>query len=262
MGLRGGPDQADRGAGINGPTWLGVKATHVGRLPPSDDPPMDRTDAPATADSSTTDPNRRHTTTELRADGGKADGPWHTGPDVLEADLPTALREALSEFTDGRSIHTLGDWVDEIRRRTGGGSIAIEQLCHANSTTDHWGEVDGERHHFLCFYDAVILAALVDEPVDVRTTSPAGTVVTATAAGSDELRVDPAHAVFSFGIDPSVLAAGDGEPSLADVYAAVCPYVRAFPDRAAYEAWREQIPAETVAMRLAGATDLAAALVA
>lgn len=222
---------------------------------------MDRADAPATASSTTNDPHRRSSTTELRADGGEVDDPWHPGPDVLEADLPPALRRALSEFLDDRSILTLGDWVDEIRRRTGGGSIAIEQLCHADTATDHWGEVDGERFHFLCFYDAVILAALVDEPVDVRTTSPAGTVVTATAAGSDELRVRPEDAVFSFGIDPSVLAAGDGEPSLADVYAAVCPYVRAFPDRAAYETWREQMPAETVAMPLAGATDLAAALV-
>jgi hypothetical protein len=194
-------------------------------------------------------------------DGGKSGEPWEPSSDVLEAELPIEIREALGSFLGERSINTLKDWVSEIRQRTGGGSISIEDLCHSTSDTEHWGEVNGERYHFICFYDAVILAAMTDEPVDIRTKSPDGTVITATALGSDELRVTPEESVFSFGIDPSVLGNENGDPSLGDVYAAVCPFVKAFPSRLTYEGWRNQVPAATVALPLSGATELAAALV-
>lgn len=202
-----------------------------------------------------------HPQADLRLDGGESSEPWDPGPDVLEAELPLEIREALGSFLEDKSINTLADWVGEIRRRTGGGSISIDELCHSSTDTEHWGDVDGERYHFLCFYDAVILAAMTDEPVDIRTESPDGTVITAAAVGSDELRVTPEESVFSFGVDPSVLGNEKGDPSLGDVYAAVCPFVRAFPNRSAYKEWRNQVPAATVALPLSGATELAAALV-
>ena len=141
------------------------------------------------------------------------------------------------------------------------GAIAIEELCHIETETGHWGVLDGDRYHFACFYDAVILAAMVDEPVEIRTESPAGKVITARADGSTGLTVSPSDAVFSFGIDDTVASTGD-VPTLEDGYAAICPYVKAFPDPESYERWDGTVPALTVAMPLAGATDLAAALVA
>jgi hypothetical protein len=158
-------------------------------------------------------------------------------------------------------VETLGEWATELRRRVGsGGSIDVEELCLTDERTGHWGTVDGERYDFACFYDAVILAALADRPVDIRTESPGGTVVEARAAGSDELTVTPEGAVFSFGIEETVAPpSGDG-PTLERGYAAVCPYVRAFPDADTYDGWAERVPAATVAMPLAGATDLAAEL--
>jgi hypothetical protein len=186
---------------------------------------------------------------------------WITAEPVLDADFPSDVQTRLGQLLGDESVETLSDWIVEIRQLTGGGAIAVEDLCHSNTETSHWGEMAGERYYFLCFYDAVILAALADEPVDIRTESPGGETIRAKAAGTADLTVTPEEAVFSFGIDNSVKLPADGDPSPADVYAAVCPYVRAFPDGDAYEEWSNRVSAATVAMPLEGATELAAALI-
>lgn len=184
------------------------------------------------------------------------------GLDQLEQPLPSDLQSALGGFLGRESVGTLAEWATEIRQRTGGGSLTVGQLCHADEETDHWGDVDGERFHFQCFYDAVILAALADRPVDIHTMSPAGTVIEARAVGSEELSVMPENAVFSLGIALDAHKQSGGNPTIADSYAAVCPYVKAFPDRDAYKAWADEVPAATVATPLAGATAFARALTA
>jgi hypothetical protein len=189
-------------------------------------------------------------------------GRWLDGPDVLDVELPVDLQSALGQFVGTESIDTLGEWTAEIRRLTGGGSIAVEELCHAGAETDHWGEVGDERYYFQCFYDAIILAAIEERSVDIHTVSPDGSAIEARAVGSDELSVTPEDAVFSLGIDENAGDRSGGDPTLEDGYAAICPYVRAFPDREAYERWANEVPAATVALPLAGATDVAGALVA
>lgn len=184
-----------------------------------------------------------------------------TDSPVLEAPLPDDVQTLLGRLLGEDPVETLGAWVTAVRRRTGGGSITIEELCQTETETTHWGEYDDETYYFRCFYDAVILAALVDDPVDIRTESPDGTVIEATAAGTDKLQVSPADAVFSFGVDESVHPPTEEGPSNADVYAAVCPYVQAFPNVAAYMRWADSAQAATVALPLEGATDVAAGLV-
>lgn len=184
-----------------------------------------------------------------------------TDASALDAELPRELGSALGRFLGTGSVETLREWALEVRTRTGGGSITIDELCLTDGETDHWGRVDGERYGFACFYDAVILAALSDRPVDIRTRSPVGTVIEARAVGTDELTVRPEEAVFSFGIDETVEPPSEDGPTLERGYAAICPYVEAFPTPAAYEEWARDVPAATVAMPLAGATDLAAELV-
>jgi hypothetical protein len=175
--------------------------------------------------------------------------------------LPADLQSALGRFVGTESVRTLYEWVTEVREQTGGGSMSLEALCHSNDSTDHWGEIDGERYHFVCFYDAVIMAAIADEPVDIHTKSPGGAVIEARSLGGADLTVSPESAVFSFGIATDVITAADG-PTVQDGYEAVCPYVKAFPDREAYEEWAERVDAATVAMPLAGATEIASALAA
>ncbi|NHN41286.1 alkylmercury lyase [Halorubellus sp. JP-L1] len=195
-----------------------------------------------------------------RGNGGVPDD-WLDGPDVLDAELPADLRASLGRFVGRASVDTLGEWAMHVRRITPGRSIAVEQLCHADAETEHWGTAGGERYHFQCFYDAVVLAAIEDHPVDVHTESPGGGVVEARAVGSESLSVSPESAVFSFGIANDARERSGGEPTLEDGYAAICPYVKAFPDYDAYERWADHVPAATVALPLSGATDVANALV-
>jgi hypothetical protein len=197
----------------------------------------------------------------LETDAEPTTGRWLADDHALDAELPEEVGTALGRILGEESVGTLDEWLTEVRRRVGGGSIAVADLCHADEETGHWGEMDGETYHFQCFYDAVVLSALAESPVDIRTESPDGTVIEATATGTTDLTMTPESAVFSFGVAESVDPPADGEPTHADVYAAVCPYVRAFPDVDAYEEWAETVPAVTVAMPLAGATEVAEKLV-
>lgn len=190
----------------------------------------------------------------------RGDAHWLDGPAPLEQPLPSDLQSVLGRFLGGDSVETLAEWASEIRQRTGGGSINVDQLCHTDEETAHWGDVGGERFHFQCFYDAVILAALEDRAVDVHTVSPEGAVVEARAVGSEELSVTPETAVFSLGIALDAHERSDGNPTLQDSYAAVCPYIKAFPDRDAYKVWADEVPGATVATSLSGATAFARAL--
>lgn len=211
---------------------------------------------------SDTDPERSPVDAPIVEKGGEPTGArWLTDTPVLEAELPEDVQRQLGRLLGGAPVETLGEWVGAVRRHTGGGPISNEQLCHVSRETPHWGELGGTRYHFRCFFDAVILSALVDEPVDVRTESPDGAVVLAEAVGTDALDVSPETAVFSFGVDEAVTPPDSDGPSAVDVYAAVCPYVRAFPHPDAYHRWAAAVPAATVAMPLSGGTDVAAALV-
>jgi hypothetical protein len=94
----------------------------------------------------------------------------------------------------------------------------------------------------------------------VHTVSPEGAVVEARAVGTEELSVTPQTAVFSLGIAVDAHEQSGGNPTLQDSYAAICPYVKAFPDRDAYKAWADEVAAATVATPLSGATAFARAL--
>lgn len=187
--------------------------------------------------------------------------PQETTAPNSDTPLPEALRRALGEFLGDEAVDTLGEWADECRRRTGGGAITAEDLCYADGETSHWGTLAGERHYFQCFYDAVVLSALVDEPVEIHTEGPDGTTIRIHADGTDEVSVTPETTVFSFGIESEIDRPADLDPTIEDVYAAVCPYVRAFPDREAYENWADTVPAVTVALPPDETTALAERLV-
>jgi hypothetical protein len=184
---------------------------------------------------------------------------WIGDAAPLTTPLPDDVRTAMERFLGDASVVTLEDWVAELRRRVGG-AIDVEQLCHADGRTEHWGELDGTRYHFRCFYDAVALAELASRPVEIHTTSPDGTGIDARATGDGELTATPSTAVVSFGIAPDASPAG--KPTLEDAYDAICPTVRAFPTRAAYERWAARTTAATVGLPLSAATGVATGLVA
>lgn len=182
------------------------------------------------------------------------------GDQTLETPLPDPVQRAFGGLLGQDSVETLGETIGALRQQVDGGTIDVADLCHADEETPHQGQLAGETHHFICFYDAVVLSALVDEPVDIRTESPDGAVLNGRAVGTAELSVTPEDAVFSFGVAPDA-GNSDGELTPADLYGAVCPYVKPFPDPASYRKWAASIDVPTVAVPLSGATELAAALV-
>lgn len=165
----------------------------------------------------------------------------------------------MTEFLGSEDVATLGDWVAAIRALAGGG-VDASQLCHTDEQTPHRAERGGETYYFQCFYDAVALAHIRDERVGIRTESPRGSVVRATASGSS-LETTPGDAVVSFGVARDATAAGD-EPTIGEMYGAICPYVTAFPGPEAYESWADEVGAETVAFPLSAGMPVAGALVA
>lgn len=195
--------------------------------------------------------------TPLGDENRKESERWLGGADVLDAELPTAFRAEMSQFLSNE-VATLGEWVAALREANGG-AIDAEMLCHAESQTSHRATLNGETYHFQCFYDAVALARLREGAVDIRTESPDGAVVEAHSDGH-EIDPTPDTAVVSFGIERSAATAGD-EPTIGETYGAICPYVKAFPDREAYASWADGVDAETVAIPLAEGVPVAGRLV-
>jgi alkylmercury lyase len=190
---------------------------------------------------------------EQRAGTTTNTGHWLDDPDDT---LPEPLQRTMGAFLGAGRVETLADGAAAIRAATGGGSFDVEDLCHADGSTGHRATVDGETYEFQCFYDAVVLAEVADSPADIRTAAPDGTVVEAHADGDGGLVPTLEGATMSFGVADDA-PAGEGTPTLAETYGAICPYVKAFPDRAAYEGWAAGVPAATVGLPLADATTLA-----
>lgn len=200
----------------------------------------------------------------VSTDGGQ---PGDTAPRLITSDrpldepLPDDVQRAYGQMLGIDRVETMGEWAVELGSRVDGDGIDVEDLCHADEETPHRGTMNEETYHFLCFYDAVVLSALANDPVDIRTESPDGTVIEGRAVGTEELTVTPEGAVFSLGVEEGATTGGE-QLSPADLYGAVCPYVKAFPDATAYREWAEKAPAATVGIPLSGATAFATALVA
>ena len=188
----------------------------------------------------------------------RTDDRW-LSPDPLDAPLPADVQHSVGDFLDRGAVTTLSEWTDEIRRYAGG-EIDTAQLCHADGESEHRGVVDGERYDFRCFYDALVLAAIEARPVAVQTVSPSGAAIEANVADG-EVSVEPPSAVFSLGISPDAAARSDGNPTLEEWYGAICPHVRAFPDREAYERWAADARAATIGLPFSAAPTVTDALV-
>lgn len=203
-----------------------------------------------------------HDTSDSPAEETSSEGGhWLVGPDVGTAPLPGSVSRAFERFLGDSDLQTPGDLATSVRTMVGGGGITVDALCHAEGPTDHRGILGNDVYYFECFYDAALLAELVDEPVDIRTASPDGVAIEAWAVGSNDPTVRPSGAAASIGIATDALRHTDTTPSLAAAYRAICPYVKAFPDRTAYREWAADTNAATVGLPLAAAIDFAGRMI-
>jgi alkylmercury lyase len=184
---------------------------------------------------------------------------WLDERPALDGSLPSDLARLASEFYGVGDVETLGDYATATRAAADG-NIEVADLCHADGETPHRATTNGETYHFQCFYDGVVLARLRSEPVSIRTESPGGSVVELEVAADGSVTDAPSAAAMSFGIAPEAVT-GDGEPTPEEVYGAVCPYVKAFPSREAYEGWAAATDAATVGLPLTAGLPVATALV-
>ena len=183
---------------------------------------------------------------------------------LRRTELPADVADALRGLPPaGEAPETLADAVDALDRlwADGGAAVGVRQLFRPDGTRH---VVDfGDRTEFVpCVLDAVIAALVEDDPVEIRSTEPRGDATVRLVVADDGLSVDPPSAVFSLGVDAAGLgddlSVSEGTDS---AVAAACPYINAFQDPAAYEAWRRRL-ADVHAMRVDAETLRAVAAVA
>lgn len=185
---------------------------------------------------------------------------WIDERPATDGSLPGDVVRLMSRFYTADSVETVGDFVAATRADAGGGAIDVEDLCHVEGDSRHVASTPEETYHFRCFYDGIALSLLADEPVAIATESPAGNSIEVRATPDGEVQSTPEGAVVSFGIAADVETAGESGPDPEDVYAAVCPYVKAFRSREEYESWAAAVDAATLGMPLAAGMPVAMAL--
>lgn len=210
---------------------------------------------------SDTDCNCGDLTDAQATDEAAATNGWIEARPVETAQLPAGVAGDMSRFF-GESIDGFDDVIAAIRAVTAGTGIAIDDLCHVEGKTAHVAETDEETYYFRCFYDGIALAHLVDESVEIRTETPTNGPITMRASPAGDVDVTPSDAVMSFGVATDRDVPAGDSPTAEEVYAAICPYVKAFRNRGEYERWTEGVAATTVGIPLEAGVPIAAALTA
>lgn len=135
--------------------------------------------------------------------------------------MTTPLPLGLQALFADSSGETFAEWAVLVRKHLEGNSITVDDLCRTSETTRYRAELAGETYHFMCFYDAVGLAALAESAVNITTSSPPRTEIEARAIGIDSLTATPESVVTSFGV-PKETAPNDwAVPSIDDIRRAV-----------------------------------------
>lgn len=178
-------------------------------------------------------------------------------PPDLAAKFGTAFGLATPPSTFQELVDALASGVGEA-----GIDVDVEALCVTEDSA-HVAVADGEAYHFACVMDTFLLPALLEvDRVAVTSESPVGEEAVEMTVTPDGVTASPPEAVVSFGVhrdvDPPQGDAFDPEAA----YARVCPYISAFPSRAAYERWAEATPeAVTIGLPIDRGFELAGLLV-
>jgi len=193
-----------------------------------------------------------------RTDPARSDRTDPTTIDPDDIDLPSDFGERLrTVFGYETRPSTYGEWVQRVvasfeteRER----SLTTEDLCDTDDSP-HSATRNGERTHYLCAQDPLLVGLLAEEPVTVRSAPPnreepvrirfTGDETAAAPGGQATVSIDvePGGALLSFGVAPDATAPAELAPEA--MYGIVCPYGHAFPDDEAYDAWAAETDAVT-----------------
>lgn len=200
------------------------------------------------------DPAAETTSGTVQPDPG-----WLDQRPVMHVPFPDQMAANMQRIFD-EPVDSFAAMIAAMQTVTDGATIAVEELCHVDNESAHVAETAGDTYNFKCFYDGIALAYLVDEPVTVWTESPTGDLIEIAASPDGDIDVTPSGAVMSFGVttDPTIPA--EEEPTVDELYGAICPFVKAFETRADYERWASDVAATTVGLPVAAGMPVAAAL--
>ena len=173
---------------------------------------------------------------------------------------PTVADQLQTAFALPRPPATLGDWVTITSAvvEDVGLTVGMETLC-TTKISPHEAIINGEPLYFHCVLDALVVPFLreADDPVTIRSESPASGTVVDIQAGQDSLTVEPPDAVMSFGVAADVEAPDTDDVDQSLGYEWFCPYTNAFPSDAEYEEWASKTDAVTMAIPIDVAHQLA-----
>lgn len=156
--------------------------------------------------------------------------------DALSTPLPPDVGAAVaSAYGTEERPATFGDWLDGMAAAYAATDVDSEpeDMC-AVEESRHVVERGGETTAYVCVLDPLAIPFIEGRSAHVRSDPPVGEGTIEFRIGPDDVTVDPAEAVVSFGVDAPP---PDAPLSVEETYDRLCPYGHAFPEEAAYERW-------------------------
>lgn len=176
--------------------------------------------------------------------------------DDAKTPVPEAIGDALAALTGGETRPTrLGGFLELAGADVFSPDAAsVDDLLVTDDDSRHEVGLDDRAVNTYCFLDALVLALLEDDPVDITTRPPGSDETIELTASREGIQGGHDEMVVSFGFsdelprDPDAYADKTTEEIRATTHALGCPMINLFPDREAYDAWIQE--ADAVAMPL------------
>lgn len=184
--------------------------------------------------------------------------PEHRGADIPPA-VGTQLRIALGL---DETPATLGEWIDAVVSLVGeADTIGMDELCTAESSR-HTARLGETTHYFHCVSDAIMVPLVVDEVdrITIHSGSPLIGTVVMLQVTADEITATPKDTVISIGVTTDIDTPATDDFTPQNAYEYFCPSGNAFPSRTEYEQWATETSAETMAISIEVAHELAQAI--
>lgn len=186
------------------------------------------------------------------------------GDDYVGREVPEPIAEAIAVLAGAEEVPRKLGAFEKLGRTDvlSPGEQSIESML-VSEESRHEVRLADRTVHTYCFLDALVLAFLEDEPIEIATRPPDAEEPIELTASSQGIQGAHEEMVVSFGFAnelPTDPAAYEDEP-VEEVQATIhehgCPKINLFPDRDGYDAWAREAEAVTMPLPLAEALALA-----